>query len=72
MKVRMYPHLDELSGMSSGIAQVVKYYFKHLPEFGIELVDPLAESYDLDVGHAAAHPGAMVHHSHGLLWTGDK
>jgi glycosyltransferase involved in cell wall biosynthesis len=68
----MYPHLDELSGMSSGIAQVVKYYFKHLPELGIELVDPLAESYDLDVGHAAARPGAMVHHSHGLLWTGDK
>ena len=72
MRVRMYPHLSELSGMSSGIAQVVKYYFRHLPEFGVELVDPLAESYDLDVGHAAAYPGAMVHHSHGLLWTGDK
>ena len=72
VKVRMYPHLKELSGMSSGIAQVVKYYFKHLPDYGIELVDPSATSYDLDAGHAAAHPGAMVHHSHGLLWTGDK
>ena len=72
IKVRMYPHVKELSSKASGIAQVVINYFEHLPKFGIELVGPKATSYDLDVGHAGAFPGAMVHMSHGLLWSGDK
>lgn len=67
----MYPHLDHFENFSSGIAQVVKYYFKHLPEFGIEMVVQSATSYDLEAGHAGARPGADVYHSHGMLWTAE-
>jgi hypothetical protein len=67
----MYPHPSELSTDSSGIAQVVLNYARYLPEFGVELVEPNAESYDLDAAHAAALPGAMVNHCHGLLWTAE-
>ncbi len=72
MKIRMYPHPSELGSESSGIAQVVLNYARYLPQFGIELVDPDVTTYDLDVSHAAGHPGAMVHHSHGLLWTAER
>jgi len=72
MKVRMYPHPEELSGNASGIAQVVLNYARHLPQFGVELVGTNATTYDLDAGHAAAYPGAMVNHNHGLLWTAER
>jgi glycosyltransferase involved in cell wall biosynthesis len=71
IKVRMYPHLHDLANHDNGIAQVIKHYFRYLPDYDIELVDPMATSYDLEVAHAAAHPGAQVVHSHGNLWTGE-
>lgn len=72
MKVRMLPHPDLLSNTSNGIARVVQKYVALLPQFGVEVVAPNATSYDLEVGHAAANPGAAVHHSHGLLWQDDR
>lgn len=71
LRIRMYPHLHELGNHASGIAQVIKHYFKYLPQFDIELVDKDETTYDLEVAHAAAHPGAQVVHSHGCLWTGE-
>ena len=71
MKVKMFPHLSHFDNMSSGIAQVVKHYFKYLPEFGVELVGEDATSYDLEAGHAGARVGAEVYHSHGMLWTAE-
>lgn len=71
IKIRMYPHLHNMENHASGIAQVIKHYFRYLPDYGIELVDPMATSYDLEAAHAAAHPGADVVHMHGLLWTSE-
>jgi len=71
IKVKMYPHKDDLENHSSGIAQVVLNYFKYLPKFDIELVNRGALTFDLSVGHAAAIPKPDVHHSHGLLWTAE-
>lgn len=75
--VRMWPHMKELQSFSSGIAQVIKHYFKYLPDCGIQLVDPGATSYDLTVSHAGAGPDGEhdwypdVYHSHGMLWTAE-
>lgn len=72
IKVRMFPHLSELGNNESGIHTVVRKYFEHLPEFGIELVDPGATSYDLRASHAGITGGdTEVCHCHGLYWSGD-
>lgn len=72
IKVKMTPHLSHFRSEVSGIATVVKKYFALLPQFGIELVAPEAESYDLSVAHAGMTGGdcdvAMLH---GVYWTAD-
>jgi len=69
----MIPHVDKISGnLTDGISQVVTNYFRHLPEFGIELVSPDAGTYDLIAVHAGL-TGEVNHicHLHGVHWTGD-
>lgn len=73
-KVLMIPHLDDFGDnvkLESGIKRVVEAYFRHLPEFDIELVGP-EESHDLRAVHAGwTGPDCEVCHSHGLYWTAD-
>lgn len=77
IKVRMWPHLDDLEeAHPSGIDTVVRKYFKHLPAQGIELVKRNSTSYDLAAIHAAAATdllagGPIVSHCHGLYFTED-
>lgn len=76
MRVRMTPHLDDVKYGESGIHQVVKKYFQHLPKYGIELVGRKDDSFDI----LAVHAGTATHftndinvvaHCHGLYFTGD-
>lgn len=72
IKVKMTPHLSEIGNVVSGIHTVIRKYFEHLPEFGIELVDLDATSYDLTAAHAGITGGETdVCHAHGLYWCGD-
>lgn len=72
IKVLMTPHLSEIGNAVSGIHTVIRKYFEHLPEFGIELVDADATSYDLTAAHAGITGGdTMICHCHGLYWCGD-
>ena len=72
IKVRMFPHLLELGGGESGINTVVRKYFQHLPDFGIDLVSPEADSYDLRAAHAGiTGSDCEVAHTHGLYWSAD-
>lgn len=72
MKVLMLPHLSELGKQVGGIAQVIKGYFAHLPEFGVELVDPDATSYDVKAVHAGLTAGdCTCAHIHGAYFTAD-
>lgn len=75
MKVLSIPHLDDISG-ESGINTVIRNYFRYLPELGVELVAPGAESFDILHVHAGmtdAYPrdAAIVASLHGLYWTAD-
>ena len=70
----MMPHVSQLRTHTSGIDQVVMAYFKHLPDYGITLVEPDATSYDLIAGHIGwgyELGGPFVVHCHGLHWTAD-
>lgn len=66
----MIPHEQHLGRQESGIIRVVRAYFKHLPAFGVELVNP-GEPYDLKAVHAGTAPDASVCHGHGLYWSAD-
>lgn len=72
MRVLMLPHPLEGLGNESGIKRVVEAYFRHLPKFGVELVDPESNNYDLKVVHAGMTGGdcdvAMLH---GMYFTAD-
>lgn len=76
LKVRMTPHLSDFDNAASGIRTVVEKYFKHLPNYDIELVSPKATSFDVWAIHAGttqafAPNDPIVAHSHGLYWTAD-
>lgn len=76
LKVRMTPHLSEFNGAASGIVTVVEKYFKHLPDFGVELVSPKATSFDVLAIHAGttqdfAPNDPIVAMCHGLYWSAD-
>jgi glycosyltransferase involved in cell wall biosynthesis len=69
IRVSMTPHPDEMKGKEhSGIAQVVINWAKHLPEFGVDIVQPGLPA-DISVGHVTSNKFADIHVSHGLLWT---
>jgi glycosyltransferase involved in cell wall biosynthesis len=68
----MLPHLSQLQHDESGIRRVIEAYFKHLPKFGVELVDEDETTYDLRVSHAASFAEDVgVAHTHGFYWTAD-
>lgn len=72
IRVLMLPHISEVQGQSNGISRVVEAYFRHLPQFGIEMVSPDATSYDLIAAHAGiTGPECTVCHCHGLYWSND-
>lgn len=52
IRVLMRPHVSEVQNRGDGISRVIEGYFKHLPEFDIELVSQDATSYDLVAAHA--------------------
>lgn len=71
IKVMMKPHVTELAG-ESGINRVVENYFRFLPDFGVELVEPNATTYDLIAAHAGITGGDVtVAHTHGIYFTND-
>lgn len=77
LKCKMLPHLSWFESGESGIHTVVRNYFRYLPDYDIELVDPQAKRYDLLAIHAGSLDVAppkdkiIVNHSHGLYWTAD-
>lgn len=72
MKVKMVPHLTQMGSDESGIKRVIEAYFKYLPDFGVELVDPKATSYDIIAAHAGILGGDCdVAHLHGIYFTAD-
>lgn len=71
MKVMMRPHLTELAG-EGGINRVVENYFRFLPDFDIELVEPNATSFDIIAAHAGITGSeCTVAHTHGLYFSAD-
>lgn len=75
MKVLMSPHIYQLKEQSTdGISQVVRAYFKYLPEMGVDLVLPDTGDFDLLAVHAGLAREEVrvdVSHLHGLYWTAD-
>ena len=72
IKVLMLPHKIHFRKEESGIRRVVESYFKYLPDFGIELVNPNDTSYDLKAIHAGATgKDVSVAHLHGIYWSED-
>jgi glycosyltransferase involved in cell wall biosynthesis len=68
----MVPHPSEFARADeNGIRRVVEAYFRHLPDYDIELVEPKTTTYDIKVVHAGVSAGADVAHCHGLYWTED-
>ncbi len=69
IKVHMSPEPGRFQGQaSSGVAQVLLNWTRHLPQFGIEFVEH-QEQADITIGHITANVDADIHVSHGLLWT---
>lgn len=80
IKVLMYPHVGQTQPLpTNGISRVVKEYFDHLPNYGIEM---LPEGADDKADLIAIHAGArsvnglptgvpMIACCHGLYWTQD-
>lgn len=77
IRVAMYPHVDELQPQPlAGISRVVKEYFWHLPNYGIEMLPKGATDADLVAIHAGAlselpQGVPIVSCCHGLYFTAD-
>ena len=72
MRVKMFPHADDIRDPQDGISRVVISYFKYLPKFGVELVNRDAKDFDLLADHAGSTGGAAdVSHCHGIIWSDD-
>lgn len=72
MKVLALPHVSEVQNQSHGIARVIESYWRHLPQFDIELAEPDATTYDLKVAHAGiTGSDCDVAHLHGIYFTAD-
>lgn len=78
ISVAMFPHIDDLQPEpTAGISRVVKNYFDHLPNHGIEMAEKGSEEVDLVAIHAGALSSLpqyipIVSHCHGLYFTADK
>jgi len=66
----MVPNLGHFRSEESGIKRVVEAYYRHLPAFGVELVDE-DQPHDLMVVHAGRDEYCDVAHNHGLYWSAD-
>lgn len=76
MKVLSVPHLEQLGGGESGIHTVIRAYFRHGADYGIEWVSREADTFDvlaIHAGTAGKYPAnsPIVAHTHGLYWTAD-
>lgn len=76
IKVRMTPHLDDVQHGESGIHEIIKKWFQHLPAYGIDLVSKKTDSFDILAVHAGmasrfSNDINIVAHLHGLYWTAD-
>ena len=76
IKVRIVPHLDDIKGGESGIHEVIRKWFKYLPQYGIDLVSNKSDGFDIlavHAGMASKYPSDIntVAHCHGLYFTAD-
>lgn len=76
IKVRIVPHLEDVKHGESGIHEVVRKWFKHLPKYGIDLVSNKSDSFDILAVHAGmgsrySNDVHIVSHLHGLYWSAD-
>lgn len=72
MKVLMSPHRDSFGKDESGIRRVVNAMFKHLPDYGIDLVPKGSKEYDLHVAHAGTTGKDVgVAYLHGVYWSAE-
>ena len=75
IRVRMTPHLEDVNG-ESGIVTIIRKYFQHLPNYGIELVGRKEDSFDILAVHAGTsgkYPldARTVAHCHGLSFSAE-
>ena len=76
MRVRMVPSMEQVKGSESGIATVIRKYYKHLPKLGVTLAD--GDEFDILHVHAGMMErydsiGAPIVSSlHGIYWTADQ
>jgi glycosyltransferase involved in cell wall biosynthesis len=76
IKVMSVPHLDKMERGESGIHTIIRQYFKHAPDYGIDFVSPDTDSFDVLAVHAGTSGslpknGNIVAHTHGLYFTAD-
>lgn len=76
IKVRMVPHVDDLKSGESGIHEVIRKWFRHLPKYDIDLVPKIIDSFDILAVHAGmanrfSNDVNIAAHLHGLYWTAD-
>lgn len=72
LRVLMLPHPVNFKAEESGIRRVVEAYARYLPDYGIKLVDPNSNSFDIKAVHAGMTAGdCTVAHLHGIYWTED-
>lgn len=71
LKVYMEPRYNKPDCAEGGIRRVVEAQVKHLPEYGVRIVDDLDQA-DLTAGHGVLLPKRVdlpfVSHCHGLYW----
>lgn len=76
IKVRIVPHVDDMKSGESGIHEVVRKWFLHLPKHGIDLVGKNEDEFDIlniHAGMGTRYPMGVpiVSSIHGLYWTQD-
>lgn len=69
MRVSLYPKSKGPERAGSGVDIVVNKMFKHLPSFGVELVED-GQPYDVRAVHISGDGDIDVLHCHGLYPTG--
>ena len=72
LKVKMIPHESHFRSEESGIKTCVLKYAQHVPQFGVEYVEPDATTFDVLASHAGmTGADCDVAHCHGLYWSAD-
>lgn len=73
IKIKMTPSIQDVSASEGGVQTIVRKYYQHAEQWGLEFVD---EDYDVEIVHAGVKAfddpaGNNVAMLHGLNWTGD-